>query len=163
MNRNKIVSAVKRQEEEKVGFSLKLPISVKEELQKISEKESISMNSLIVATLQSMIDDECGQQLLIAKTLLTEYRLKVAKERYDLLTYGINKKIGQIAVMINEMKDIEERASKKVIKVTDEIKSKDFLIERIKEEIVLKASKITDLEDVLTHRKNPLENKKGNN
>ena len=80
MNRNKIVSAVKRQEEEKVGFSLKLPISVKEELQKISEKESISMNSLIVATLQSMIDDECGQQLLIAKTLLTEYRLKVAKE-----------------------------------------------------------------------------------
>ena len=45
MNRNKIVSAVKRQEEEKVGFSLKLPISVKEELQKISEKESISMNS----------------------------------------------------------------------------------------------------------------------
>lgn len=92
-----------------------------------------------------------------------ENRLKVAKERYDLLTYGINKKIGQIAVMINEMKDIEERASKKVIKVTDEIKSKDFLIERIKEEIVLKASKITDLEDVLTHRKNPLENKKGNN
>ena len=64
-----------------------------------------------------------------------ENRLKVAKERYDLLTYGINKKIGQIAVMINEMKDIEERASKKVIKVTDEIKSKDFLIERIKEKM----------------------------
>ena len=90
MNRNKIVSAVKRQEEEKVGFSLKLPISVKEELQKISEKESISMNSLIVATLQSMIDDECGQQLLIAKTLLTEYRLKVAKEIEDIDYIGVD-------------------------------------------------------------------------
>ena len=41
MNRNKIVSAVKRQEEEKVGFSLKLPISVKEELQKGVLKEIV--------------------------------------------------------------------------------------------------------------------------
>ena len=90
-----------------------------------------------------------------------ENRLKVAKERYDLLTYGINKKIGQIAVMINEMKDIEERASKKVIKVTDEIKSKDFLIAKIKEEIEIKSSKISDLEDVLNHRKSQIENKKG--
>ncbi len=68
-----------------------------------------------------------------------------------------------ILAPINEMKDIEERASKKVIKVSDEIKSKDFLIAKIKDEIVLKASKITDLEDVLTHRKSQSENKKGNN
>ena len=85
MNRNKIVSAVKRQEEEKVGFSLKLPISVKEELQKISE-----MNSLIVATLQSMIDDECGQQLLIAKTLLTNYKFNVAKEIETIEDIGLD-------------------------------------------------------------------------
>ncbi len=90
MNRNKIVSAVKRQEEEKVGFSLKLPISVKEELQKISEKENISMNSLIVATLQSMIDDECGQQLLIAKTLITNYKLTVAKEIETIEDIGLD-------------------------------------------------------------------------
>ena len=80
MDRNKIVSTVKRQEEEKVGFSLKLPISVKEELQKISEKENISMNSLIVATLQSMIDDECGQQLAIARTLLSTYKSRIVRE-----------------------------------------------------------------------------------
>ena len=48
------------------------------------------MNSLIVATLQSMIDDECGQQLLIAKTLLTEYRLKVAKEIEDIDYIGVD-------------------------------------------------------------------------
>lgn len=90
MDRNKIVSTVKRQEEEKVGFSLKLPISVKEELQKISEKENISMNSLIVATLQSMIDDECGQQLLIAKTLLTNYKFNVAKEIETIEDIGLD-------------------------------------------------------------------------
>jgi hypothetical protein len=106
MNRNKIVSTVKRQEEEKVGFSLKLPISVKEELQKISEKESISMNSLIVATLQSMIDDECGQQLLIAKTLLTEYRLKVAKEIEDIDYIGID---GDNVEYYQKMLDIKKQ------------------------------------------------------
>ena len=90
MNRNKIVSAVKRQEEEKVGFSLKLPISVKEELQKISEKENISMNSLIVATLQSMIDDECGQQLLIAKTLLTSYKSTVDRKIEEIDYMGLD-------------------------------------------------------------------------
>ena len=106
MNRNKIVSTVKRQEEEKVGFSLKLPISLKEELQKISEKESISMNSLIVATLQSMIDDECGQQLLIAKTLLTEYRLKVAKEIEDIDYIGID---GDNVEYYQKMLDIKKQ------------------------------------------------------
>ena len=106
MNRNKIVSAVKRQEEEKVGFSLKLPISVKEELQKISEKENISMNSLIVATLQSMIDDECGQQLLIAKTLLTEYRLKVAKEIEDIDYIGVD---GNNVEYYQKMLDIKKQ------------------------------------------------------
>jgi hypothetical protein len=65
--------------------------------------------------------------------------------------------------MINEMKDIEERASKKVIKVTDEIKSKDFLITKIKDEIEIKATKIRDFEDVLNHRKSQTDNKKGNN
>lgn len=84
MNRSKIISVVKRQEEEKVAFSLKIPISIKEELQKISEKENISMNSLIVATLQSMIDDECGQQISLAKSLLTEYRAIVVDNIFDM-------------------------------------------------------------------------------
>ena len=92
-----------------------------------------------------------------------ENRLKIAKDKYDLLTHGINKKISQISVMINEMKDIQERASKKVVKVTDEIKSKDFLISKIKEEIEIKSSKINDLEDVLNHRRSQIKDKKGNN
>ena len=60
--------------------------------------------------------------------------------------------------MINEMRNIEERASKKVIKVSDEIKSKDLLISKIKNEMTLKSLKISDLEDVLNHRKEQSKN-----
>ena len=109
MNRNKIVSAVKRQEEEKVAFSLKLPISVKEELQRISEKESISMNSLIVATLQSMIDDECGKQLLIAKTLLSNYKTNVNSEIEHIDMIGLDgDNVEYYQKMLNTRKQIND-------------------------------------------------------
>lgn len=74
MNRKKIIATVKAQEEEKVPFSLKLPASLKEDIQSLAEKESVSMNSLIVVTLQSLINDDCGNELNKAKVLLVEYR-----------------------------------------------------------------------------------------
>lgn len=77
MDKNKIIKSVKRQEEEKVAVSLKLPASLKEQLQKLGEKESISMNSLIVAVLQSFVDDECGKQWRAAKVLLNELHSKI--------------------------------------------------------------------------------------
>jgi len=90
-----------------------------------------------------------------------ENRVKLANERYELLTFGINKKINQISVMTSEMKSIEERANKKVIKVTDEIKTKDFFISKITDEINIKGLKINDLEQILRHRKIQAENKEG--
>lgn len=95
------------------------------------------------------------------KLQVLENRVKNAKDKYELLTYGINKKINQISVMTSEMKVIEERASKKIIKVADDIKAKDFYISRITEEISIKGVKIDDLKDVLNHRKTQFENKKG--
>ncbi len=74
MDRKSIIQAARGQEEEKVGFSLKLPKGLKDRLQEVSEKENVSMNALIVATLQAMLDDECGKQLRLAKNLLLEYR-----------------------------------------------------------------------------------------
>lgn len=74
MDRKSIIQAARGQEEEKVGFSLKLPKGLKDKLQEVSEKENVSMNALIVATLQAMLDDECGKQLRLAKNLLLEYR-----------------------------------------------------------------------------------------
>ncbi len=80
MDMNSIVKSVQGQDEEKVGFSLKLPISLKEELQSFCEEKSISMNSLIVATLQSLLNDECGKELKSMKRLLLSYRESINKE-----------------------------------------------------------------------------------
>ena len=90
MNKNKIIQSVKRQEEEKVGFSLKLPASLKNQLQKVAEAESISMNALIVATLQSMIDDECGKEIALAKSLLSDYKNDLSLNIERLKEYGID-------------------------------------------------------------------------
>lgn len=89
-----------------------------------------------------------------------EKKVKNVKDKYDLLTVGINKKISQISIMITEMKSVEERTNKKIINVTDDIKAKDFLITRIEKEIGIKGSKISDLEDVLEYRKTQIKNKK---
>lgn len=90
MNKNKIIKSVKRQEEEKVGFSLKLPASLKDQLQRLAESESISMNSLIVATLQSMIDDECGKQMVLAMNLISDYKELLVINMEQLKEYGID-------------------------------------------------------------------------
>jgi hypothetical protein len=74
MDKSSIIQSVKRQEEDKVGFSLKLPASLKDQLQEISEKESISMNSLIIAVVQSFIDDDCGKKLRDLAQYISIYR-----------------------------------------------------------------------------------------
>ena len=89
-----------------------------------------------------------------------EKKVKNVKDKYDLLTVGINKKISQISLMISEMKSVEEKTNKKIITVTDDIKAKDFLITRIEKEIGIKGSKISDLEDVLEYRKTQIKKKK---
>ena len=91
-----------------------------------------------------------------------EKKVKRVKDKYELLTVGINKKITQISLMISEMKGIEERTNKKIVNVADDIKAKDILITRIEEEIGIKGSKISDLEDVLEYRKTQIEKKKAN-
>lgn len=90
MDKNKIIKSVKRQEEEKVAVSLKLPASLKEQLQKLGEKESISMNSLIVATLHSLIDDDCGKELREAKGLLLEFYARIINDIEGIEAYGLD-------------------------------------------------------------------------
>lgn len=74
MDKKSIIQAVQQQEEEKVGFSLKLPAGLKDELQQIASDESISMNALIVATLQSLVRDDCGKSLKLARGILLDCR-----------------------------------------------------------------------------------------
>lgn len=79
MDMNTIIKSVQGQDEEKVGFSLKLPKSLKEELQTLCEDKSISMNGLIVATLQSLVRDDCGKEIKTMKRLLLSYREDINK------------------------------------------------------------------------------------
>ncbi len=74
MDKNNIIRSLKGLDDEKVGFSLKLPVSLKNELQELCEKENISMNGLIVATVQSFINDDCGQQIKEMKKVLLQCR-----------------------------------------------------------------------------------------
>ena len=113
MNKNKIIQSVKRQEEEKVGFSLKLPASLKNQLQKVAETESISMNALIVATLQSMIDDECGKELAISIDLLSGYKKNLRTWMNDLKTHGLDEDTGpEYEEMLLKYKQIEQLQKK---------------------------------------------------
>lgn len=57
MDSKKIIDSLKTQYENKIPVSLKLPESIKNKLQSISDFESLSMNALIVSCVESFIDD----------------------------------------------------------------------------------------------------------
>lgn len=111
---------------------------------------------------ESLKNEQKESQESFIKLEELEKKVKRVKDKYELLTVGINKKITQISLMISEMKGIEERTNKKIVNVADDIKAKDILITRIEEEIGIKGSKISDLEDVLEYRKTQIEKKKAN-
>ena len=90
-----------------------------------------------------------------------ENRLKAGRKRFEQLTFGVNEKINKISVLTTEMRDVEEKASKKIVKVAEEIKIREAYILKIKEEIKEKSLKIKDLEDVVKHRTEQLVEKKG--
>ncbi len=116
MDKNKIIKSVKRQEEEKVAVSLKLPASLKFELQKVAERESISMNSLIVATLHSFIDDDCGKALREAQSLLFSVYgyMKSQLEHFEYTgvdgdNYAQYAEVANIVRRIDQMREEQEK------------------------------------------------------
>ena len=88
--------------------------------------------------------------------LRLQNRLKNGNKKFEQLTYGLNKEINKIATITSEMKVSEVRSSKKIIKVTEEIKTKEAYIQRIKEEIEKRTVKIKNLKDVENHRKDQI-------
>ncbi len=81
-----------------------------------------------------------------------ENKLKNGNKKFEQLTYGVNQKINKITMITTEMKLSEFKASKKIIKVSEEIKIREAYISKITEEIKEKSLKIKDLEDVAKHR-----------
>ena len=67
MDVKKIIKSAKKEEDEKVGFSLKIPRETKKKLQEICNKEKVSMNALIVATIEEMIEEESKQAQEVSK------------------------------------------------------------------------------------------------
>jgi hypothetical protein len=55
MNKCLLIQNIKLQNEEKVAVSLKIPLTLKIALSDICEKESISINSFIVAILKDYV------------------------------------------------------------------------------------------------------------
>lgn len=157
-----------REESEKREFKKKVLFDFQEtkRIYTAAQKKIDELNNILASCSNyNQIKEDLENQQKINQEYYTklqnlENKLKIVKDKYELLTYGVNNKISKISIMIDEMKNTEERACKKVIKVSSEIKSKDILLSKIKNEIEIKSSKINDFEDVLNHRKNQLENKK---
>ncbi|MDD5156865.1 hypothetical protein [Sulfurimonas sp.] len=78
MDKLKIIESVKKNSADKTAFSLKLPSSLKDDIQKICIKESISMNSLIVAVLSDFVkDDDCEDDFSCPYKNISEF-LKIS-------------------------------------------------------------------------------------
>lgn len=76
------------------------------------------------------------------------------------LTFGVNEKINKISIATTEMINIEARSRNKMKKVEEEIKTREALLQKISNEITEKSLRIHDLEDVIEHRNNQIEEKR---
>ncbi len=91
-----------------------------------------------------------------------ENKIKNGNKKFEQLTFGVNEKVNKIASITTEMKLSESKSSKKIIRVSDEIKIREAYIERITKEIKEKSLKIKDLIDVDKHRTEQLLKQKKN-
>jgi len=57
MSLKKALSMAKRTNEETVGFSFKMPISLKNEFEALCKKNSVTMTSMILASVYNMVDE----------------------------------------------------------------------------------------------------------
>ena len=85
--------------------------------------------------------------------------VKLDKKQRE-LTFGVNEKINKIFISTTEMIDVELKAKNKMKKVQEEIKTREVLLQRISNEIREQSLRIDDLEDVIEHRDNQIEDKK---
>lgn len=58
MDLNKVIKMAKGDEEEKVGISLKLPISLKTQLQEVADKNHVSVNAFVNSLIDYAINND---------------------------------------------------------------------------------------------------------
>lgn len=86
------------------------------------------------------------------KLQTAEQKIKAVKNKFELLTQGVNSKISKIAVAIKNMKEDTDKNTKKIYKLKSDVKLRDQFIEKIKLDVEEKNHKIKNLEDVLDLR-----------
>jgi len=113
----------------------------------------------------SKYEDELKKEKTVSSKYYEEikdYESKIGRldEKQRLLTFGVNDKMYKISNITTEMVDVELKTVNKIKKVEDEIKLREALIKKISSEIATQFIRIHDLEDVIEHRDNQLEEKK---
>ena len=89
-----------------------------------------------------------------------ERKIAMLDKKQRELTFGVNEKINKISIMTTEMIDVELKTRNKMKKVKEEIKVREALLERISKEITEQTLRVHDLEDVVEHRNNQIEEKR---
>lgn len=159
-----------KEENDKREFKKRVLVDIQEtkRIYSIAQRKIDELTNILTSfndydELKKSLDEEQKlNQSYYAELEELENKVKIVKEKYELLTVGINKKISQISLMTSEMKSAEQRTNNKIINVVEDIKTKDSLIVKIKNEIDIKGTKISDLEEVLEHRKTQIRDKKAN-
>jgi len=89
MDKLNIIKKSKQIEEDREGISLKLPVSLKKEVQDTAKEVNVTMNTLITETLKSMVNNEAGTKIEQGKKIIRDYKKslekKVKKLEYSIL------------------------------------------------------------------------------
>ncbi len=88
-----------------------------------------------------------------------EDKLKDIRQRQETFTHEVNVKMKDILESTKELRTENKKSDKKINYLKKEIKVRQNYILRIQEELEVKKRKVNDLEDVLRHRENQIEEK----
>lgn len=88
---------------------------------------------------------------------LLESRIKELDEKQTVFTKEVNAKIKAISESALNLKNYEVKSEQKIVGIKKDIKVREQIIEKIEKELDEKSTKIEDLQDVLKHRKEQLQ------
>lgn len=88
---------------------------------------------------------------------LLESRIKELDEKQTVFTKEVNAKIKAISESALNLKNYEVKSEQKMVGIKKDIKVREQIIEKIEKELDEKSTKIEDLQDVLKHRKEQLQ------
>jgi len=112
---DKAIKIAKGEDVEKVGMSVSMPVTLKEQLVTLANVNNVSTNSLICSILKLVLDGEIETLSRFSSTLVPELeRLELRKEtlkRHIDEMGGVDEKIENEAIMLDELKSIENTIS----------------------------------------------------